>query len=132
MLESKGRGNDDGTDDAVWICDSEIDEVEDGASTMGNPVAVVVVAAGGLLESSCRACNPIRGFGEGRRSYTSSLSKMPDPCRLACALWQKNSKPQSRAYISFWACGHGRLADCRRLRQSNDNTRRRARRGVSS
>ena len=101
MLESNGRGNDVGTDDAVWICDSEIDEVEDGASMLDNPDVAVVVAAGELLESSCRACNPIRGFGAGRRSYTSSLSKMLDPCRLACALWQKNSKPQSRANISF-------------------------------
>lgn len=97
MLESKGCGSDVGTDDAVWICDSEIDEVEDGASMLDNPdVDVVAVAAGELLESSCRACNPIRGFGTGRRSYTSSLSKMLDPCRLACALWQKSSKPQSR------------------------------------
>jgi hypothetical protein len=99
MLESKGRGNDVGTDDAVWICDSEIDEVEDGALMLDSPnVGVVVVAAD---ESSCRACNPIRGFGAGRRSYTSSLSRMLDPCRLACALWQKSSKPQSRAYISL-------------------------------
>ena len=79
----------------------EIDEVEDGASMLDNPDVAVVVAAGELLESSCRACNPIRGFGAGRRSYTSSLSRMLDPCRLACALWQKNSKPQSRANISF-------------------------------
>ena len=76
MLESNGRGNDVGTDDAVWICDSEIDEVEDGASMLDDPGVAVVVAAGELLESSCRACNPIRGFGAGRRSYTSSLSKM--------------------------------------------------------
>jgi len=96
-LESKGRGNEVGTDDAVWISDSEIDEVEDGASMLEN----VVVAAGELLESSCRACNPIRGLGAGRRSNTSSLSKMLDPCKLACTLWQKNSKPQSRKYISF-------------------------------
>jgi hypothetical protein len=116
ILESNGRGRDVDRDVAVWI-DEETEEVEDGARILYDSDVVV---ADELLESSCLAYIPIRGFGAGRRSYTSSRSKMLDPCTFACTVWQKNSKAHSRANIRFRACDHGGLLTPRWLRQLND------------
>ena len=82
-LESKGRGKsvDIGAD--ATMEDSEIDDVVEGAGMPDDPSAVADVVAGELLESSCRAWIPIRGFGAGRWSNTSSRSRMLDPCTLA-------------------------------------------------